>query len=626
MAVTNPTRSRWGFSTPSKRAIEYDVKEANKQQLLAQAQSLVPDSNKLSEMLMENEMHYADMAEAKQYLDSITATYMENYNRNPFYSFSREARNLTQAMFRAAKNPVYKQMAQQYEYDKKRWEKMRDDGLAEDYDVNQEGVLVSTPVRDEKGSIVDFRVSRKRQMGAEDTPLTLNQSFQYINQRLGSKAGGFNYEMSTDERLLNNLDKAFSGLEETRIKQDYIDKGYELLNTSNRNQLNSRINWFLNQGITQADLNNLYSKYFKQTGDFNMDNAKKYAIKYVADYAAGKEHTVVESEYFTEVRKHLNGLTGGREKEVEPPVTYTTAFQGAGVVQPLEIKTSRGSILSIEGHVVSGILDQAEKGFTKDGVTYTDRRIKKLPVLNQIISSGAYVVNLQNNKDANLRDGEFAPVPGSIFENLVVSDRADKAPKMIEVTVDQTGRPASVDEQQELGAILASEGRVIPQHLRKYIRFATDKDVADKIADYVGQPLERRRRFQHVTGLVPERRGGITGIVKSKDAEAANTLREYGYTSIDDDNLREDYYKGSGEKIELSSTLLNDRVYQIDLFIPVDKVEPYMQDKARMTSDGLLLGNTTRMIDPSRPVSRAHIGLEPFNQVKNTGNYKKYPK
>lgn len=611
-----PPRSRWGFANPSKGMINYQVKEGQKQQLLQQASSLVPDYSKLTESLMSNEMHAADQMRMKNLLDSVTSQYMDNYNRNPFYSFSRDARNMTRTMYSIVNDPRIKQLGQQYEYDRARWEEGRKDGIITNFDVNENGILVGTPVRDQNGAVTDFRIGRKRNIEKGDVPLTLNDTYQYITKTAGGGYGGFNYNMSTDQQLLNNLDKSFQNIGETKIKQDIIEQGRSIMTSNNRVQINNRVAWLLNQGISNADMNNLYSKYFKETGDFNMDNAKKYAIKYIADYAEGANEAVMESEYFAEVRKRAAGGGGdgsdGSTRQL--PIPYVTAFLDGGPKQLSQITTSRGSTVIGEGNVISGIMEGAK-----------DRKIKSLPVLSQLSTAGGFIVNLNDDKERGLRNGDFVNPPNISFEDMVVSDRVDKAPKMLVLPVDNNGRPANVDDAAQVGALLQQEGQVIPQQLRKYFRFATPEDVKNGTAQKPGDPIVNQKYFTQVTVNVPERRWATLGVTSVKDRETDEALRSYGHIPFDDTRLRESYNAGSGADLSAPLIGFNDRVYEVDLFIPTDNTEPFMQDKVRGTTDALLLGDSSRLRDPSRPVSRAHLGLEPFNMVRNRTKYPTFP-
>lgn len=611
-SVMNPPRSRWGFANPSRGFIEHQVKEGNKQQLLQQASSLVPDYSKLSESLMNNEMHYADQQRMKNLLDTVTQGYMENYNRNPFYSFSRDARNLTRTMYHIVNNPAIKQLGQQYEYDRARWEEGRKDGLITNYDVNENGVLVGTAVRDEAGNVVDYKVARKRAVEKGDIPLTLNDTYHYISRTAGGQYGGFNYEMSTDQDLLNNLDKSFQNLGEDKIKEDILEKGLEIASSDNRRQIIARIEWLKNNGLSKADLNNLYSRYFKQTGDFNMDNARRFAIKYIADYAQGIIHNVTESQYFNDVRKAAVGGGGEGGTTRELPVPYVSAFLDGGPRQVSQIRTNEGAVAIGEGNVIAGILEDAKS-----------RKIKNLPVLNQLSTAGGFIVNQTDDKEARLQNGDFVDLPALAFEDMVVSDRVDKAPKMMVLPVGPDGRPANINDVAEIGAVLQQE-RPIPERLRKYFRRASANDVKDGLAEKPGDPILNQRYFTHVTANIPQRRHGVFYATKGKDSEVNEALIKYGHTSIDDDRLRESYNTGVGEDV-VSSTGFNDRIYEVDLFIPVTKTEPFMQDKVRGTTDALLIGDSSRLRDPSRPVSRAHFGLEPFNKVKNRSNYATFP-
>ena len=598
-------RSKWGFASPSKGVIQHDVKEGHKQQLLQEAASLLPDYAHLSDELMKNELHYIDSARVKNQLDSYTAEYMNKYSQNPFWSFSREGRNMAKAMQGVVKNPVLQQLGQQYKQDVARWEKADDDGLTPQFDVNENGIRTLGP---------DGKVTRKFNLDKGDTALTLDDTYHYINNVVGGAAGGFNYEMSSDKDLHSNIEKAFSNIGDDKVARDILDEGTRIVQAGNNRQVNARLNWLKGQGLSQADLNRIYAEYAKKAGRFDMNEAKKYAVKYVNDYANGVRDSTSDISYIDDVRKQGLGLGGPNPKEVQLPTTYSSAVLGSEGKRSIMLQTPGGAVNIGEGNILSNdVFKDAPRAYAEDGVEYKSHKIGDLDVFRKAIANGAYVPVATTNRDAGVTSGQLVQAPKSIFKNMVISE---SEPPSLQVMIrDDKGNPASADDVQRINQVMQSKSPV-PQDLRKYF-----------VVDQSGQPQLNRGYFLHGQGMVPRRRGGTFGFTSDEDKEASDYFSNLGHNSIDDDLTRQEYneYSGRKDKISGPSFGFNDQVYKVDVFIPVTNTEIFMGDKVRGTSDALLMGDTSRLQSANVPVDKGYLGLAPFNQVTNPNRYVEYP-
>lgn len=600
--ILQAPRSRWGFATPSKGLLEYETKQGMRQQLLQEASSLVPDYQSLTDTLMKNDLHYADAQRVRSVLDQYTEEYLNNYRSNPFYSFSRDARNLSKAMQSVVNSPTLRALSQQYSKDKARWEQADKDSVTPMTDVNELGIKTLTS---------DGKVIRKRTLDRGDTPLTIDDSYHYVSNIVGGSGGGFNYDMSSDQDLLNNLDKAFQNIGEDRIGRDLLDEGQRVVQSGNNRQVNSRIDWLKQQGLSQSNLNRIYAEYFKKSGDYNMDAAKKYAIQYVNNYASGVRESSNDQSYFPEARK---GSAEASAKQVQLPTTYTSAILGSEGKRAITLQTPAGSVMVGEGNILTNdIFKDAPKIYTEDGQSHQSHRLMDLDVFRKAISNGAYVPVAVTNKDAGVKAGDFANLDQSAVKEMVISET--DPPSLQVMIVDKNNKPANADDVQRLNATITSR-KAIPEDLKKYF------DVND------GVPTLRRGYFLHGTGLVPRRRGTIFGGTINEDKKASDQLTDYGHNSVDDDLTRQEYNQYSGKDTKAGSSWIgfDDQIYKVDVLIPVTNSEIFMGDKVRGTQDALLMGDSSRLQDPSVPVDRAYLGLAPFNQVQNPNNYLYFPR
>lgn len=595
-------RSRWGFASPSKGLVNYEVREGHKQQLLQEAASLLPDYAKLTDTLLKNEMHYADNVRAKNVLDSYTQAYMENYQKNPYYSFSREGRNLSKSMQAVVQNPALQSLAQQYKIDQGRLDQADKDGVTQQYDVNENGIKVQTS---------DGQVKRKFRVEDGDTPLTIGDSYQYVHNITGGSGGGFKYDMSNGTDVNNNIEKAFSGIGDDKVARDILEEGKRIVQQGNNRQVNSRIQWLLAQGISQSDLNYIYADYAKKTGRFDINEAKKYAVHYINDYASGVRDSTSDISYIDDIRKGKS--PGGSEKEVQLPTSYSSAILGSEGKRSITLATPQGNVLVGEGNILTNdIFKEAPKSYTEDGVENKSHKITDLDVFRKAIANGAFVPAAISNKDQGINAGDMTQAPKSVFKNMVISE--SEAPSLQVMIKDNKGNPASAGDVQRINGVIQSK-KVIPQDLQKYFT------VID------GQPQLNRGYFLHGQALSPRKRSTLIGSTSAEDKEASDYFSNLGHNSIDDDLTRQEYNQYNGSKDKLGSTMVgfDDQVYKVDVFIPVTNTEIFMGDKVRGTQDALLMGDTSRLQDPSTPVDKAYMGLGPFNQVTNPRRYSYFP-
>lgn len=612
-------RSKWGFASPNKGLVQYEIKEGHKQQLLQEAASLLPDYAKLSDELLKNKLHHVDSTRVKNKLDSYTQAYMDKYSQNPFFSFSREGRNLAKEMQGVVKDPMLTALTQQYEKDVQRWDQADKDGVSTEYDVNEQGIRVL--------NTATGRVERKFNLDSKtDRPLTIDESYHYINNVVGGASGGFNYEMSSAKDLDSTIEKAFSNIGNDHTERDILAEGKKIVEGGNVRQVDTRIKWLLNQGLSQGNLNRIYAEYTKKAGKFDINEAKKYALHYVNNYAESKKDHVSNISYIDDIKKEAAGYGGVSDKQIPLNTYYNSVMLASDGQKELHLKSPGGSISVGVGNIITNdVFKNAPKSYTKDGVEYKSHRVTDLDIFRSILPQGMFIQAEASNEEKNIRAGEFTQAPQAAYKNMTISQL--EAPSNQIMVKDNRGRPAGPDDLLRLSKIFGvtsdqlsnkefkpTSKTPVPENLKKYFSINSN-----------GVPELQRSYFIHGVGITPKRRGGILGFVTNDDKEASDYFTSLGRNSIDDDGTRQEYNEYSGKKDELSTSGLNDQNYRVDVFIPMNNSEILMGAQARGTQDAFLINDFSRMSNLNIPVDKGYLGLAPFNQVSDPNKYMSYP-
>jgi hypothetical protein len=276
--------SPWVVNVPNAKLVAMQMKQATLNQLLGEAQKLAPDATALSDALLKYDIPEGDKAKFSAGLNNMLNTYLNNYNTNPFYAFSREGKQLTKDMQQWVRHPMLPGLADMNSRLKKMEEQVTEKGLGAQVNVKNRLVNVYDTVDNKfvwkKPEAIDY--DRDKIYNANDI-ISSRKSIGFFNPKNPYKLDDIpEIQMSSYADLISSLNNILSGTGSVTVEQfgsDIQGLEKEVIQTTKTNipNLDQKARAiFSNAGLpdTYWDtlLSNVYTKYrdrgYKLPSDF----------------------------------------------------------------------------------------------------------------------------------------------------------------------------------------------------------------------------------------------------------------------------------------------------------------------------------------------------------------------
>ena len=321
MALANQySRSPIDFSStlPGRELLEEQLIGQRKASLMKEAKDRLPDFKAFSDALIKEDMHFANAMEHRQNLDNVTNAYLQRYTENPLSMLKPENARWNQTLSAAANNPAIKRDAEVFKRNKEVMTNVREDNISHMYNVS--GGRVRALNHETKTLTY---VNPEDIDGKKYTPLTFegpNGQWDVIDNFLGAGEQGGNTvdrTIGTIRDVNDEIRSAFIDLGSEKWNKIFydVDRGtssdnmdvsrrgafdVDVSQKSNLRNVNIAKNSLMENGrLSQKSLDTLFSMYYSKTGDFNRENAGKFVMQYMDDYAKGR----ITSERDIDVRE-----------------------------------------------------------------------------------------------------------------------------------------------------------------------------------------------------------------------------------------------------------------------------------------------------------------------------------
>lgn len=295
-AMSPQSSSPWVTNVPSARLVTQQMKQAKLNQLLTEAQKLTPDSAALSDALLKHDIPEGDKAKFGSALNSMLSTYLNNYNTNPFYAFSREAKQLTKDMQQWVRHPMMTGLTDI----NSRLKKMEDE-------VNQRGIGSQINVKNGLINVFDNQTGKFIWKRPEDIDETKDNVYNVSDILASKKKMGFfdeknpysldelpQVQMSSYKDVISGINDILNGTGSVTVEKfgsDIQGLEKEVIQTTKTNipNLDQKARAiFSTAGLPDtywdSILSNVYTKYrnagYKLPSD---DQARKEAITTIND-------------------------------------------------------------------------------------------------------------------------------------------------------------------------------------------------------------------------------------------------------------------------------------------------------------------------------------------------------
>ena len=439
-----PTRG-WRVYGPSSRTMAKMMRQETHSQLLQKAANLTPDYGKIIEGIQK---YKVDPVTAKWFENEANTKmqgYINKYQENPFYAFSREGRETVTSLQRLANDPRLQYAESAYDMSKKEYEK-HDEELQT---INYNGGTVM---------VYDNETGKAKRMNAfnidptKHIPLTGEQEFQFLTRANGFKDGDspFKVTVSKVSEMRSRLHTEFNDSGYVKIKDELKD----MATKTNQPQIKSKFESLITSlDLSEQDRNTINGQYIAyaiaQGEKPTAQGARDYMIKYLANIADYKTYSETETG--------VDGSTGdggaGGKGAVAPVGRYEAAASfpedNGAKKQGIAYDPATGQQQTFAGYTAPNFFNYQDNGL--------DVGILPLnvnPVFKAFVEENSNLIDMKGNtlnKSRVIPYGEnvyFVNLPNGrrvmVFDAFVHEDASP---------LDIAGVPINDDDKNTLGGI-----------------------------------------------------------------------------------------------------------------------------------------------------------------------------
>lgn len=586
--------------TGSRALTRLSMQQNAKQQLLAEASALQPDYDAVTKAIMDRELYAADYAPIANEVNGIVTNYMNKYNADPFYAFSREGRRAARTLKQIVNDPSIKMLEDNAKLADDQYKKALEKDLGGDFVVRGDKVAA---MKGGQRVWIDVDDIGGLDSAEGDGLLTVDTDHQLTRNVFGVRGEIPSYNMTSVKNVDDKIRAAFSNVGTTEVARLLRDTGAgtdtSITTKNNINQLRTIANNLINSELTQDEKNTLMSKYLQSAGTPTKDGFRQWLENRIFKVAEGRATTVDERKDEVSITSKLAKQSAetaaaiGKETGLSPAHGVITGLYGTRPVVRSEngvAATTRANLLPAQE-----TFSRSRGKYTdENGVTYTSRKLNDLQVFSDATDLGNVLLRVAGGKN----QGQFVTLP-NVQDFGVVADDVNGAPSLI-YEYSYTGKdgskqiiPSSVVEQINTKI---RNGQPIPQELREYMTNVSAEEAINMIsqADYRDERMRQaaladaQRQVQqkgYVSVLMNEpyiaakvltlNERGFFGIDQNSELvnPMTNVIKESGYQGKQDKSLREYYtrYAGQGDIIDTNAWYnpASDEVYELDVRIPL---------------------------------------------------------
>jgi hypothetical protein len=586
--------------TGSRALTRLGMQSAARQQLLGEADSLQPDYDAVTKAIMDKKLYSADYAPVANEVNSVVNGYMQKYQADPFFAFSREGRKTVKMLRDMIHDPSLKLMEDNAKLADEQYKRASDKDLGGDFVIRGDKVAA---IKNNQRAWIDIDDLGKLDTSKGEGILTVDNDHQLTRNVFGVRGEVPTYNMTSIKEIDQKIQSAFSGLgsdEVARLMRD-TSAGVDTFKRgkSNTNQLNAVVSNLLNKDLTESDKNTLMSKYLQSNGSPTKSGFNSWLQDRILKVAQGKSLSVdeVKDEQSLSLRNaktahdmKMKEAEIGKER-LSPAHLVTTGNYGT---RPI-IRTEKGVATTVQANLLP--LDETFKlsnGKSRDenGVEYTSRKLSDLKVFSDATDLGNILLRVASGNG----QGSFVNLPNAKDFAVVADDRNGAPAVTFEYSyTDGEGVkqiiPSTIIDQYQAKL---KAGQPLPPSIEKYTtsvsgeeamqminqaQYKTERDKQAAIADAQRQ-LETKGYVSVIkqepfiaAKIYVAKEEGLFGTDQDQELvkPMVNMINQAGYESKNSRTLR-DYYKkysGNGDILDAGAFSYNDEVYELDTRIPV---------------------------------------------------------
>jgi len=244
--------------------------DATKNQLGAKARAMLPDTGTFVQAILDRDIYSGSENAYTNALQKMGEVYMKGYAANPYFAFTKPAKDLARRMQAIVTSPELAKLEELKLNEEEAIKKAKESGVYTNPMVKNGKVMV------ERDGVITYVLPNKIQ--ESDKIYTIEDAHNLrVNGRTNSVLDA---DMNSYDDVWDKLEKSASGLGTTTM-EDMFGKTTK----SQEQQKALRKAWLENQGLTQQDWNTLTSEFIKRGNVANTpEDVRNWTMNNLEDY------------------------------------------------------------------------------------------------------------------------------------------------------------------------------------------------------------------------------------------------------------------------------------------------------------------------------------------------------
>lgn len=228
---------------------------------------MTPDADAVTKAILDKKLYNADMKQPMEEVNGMVVDYMNKFNKDPFYAFTKEGRKTAQNLKAIVNHPKLREWEQNTAAAEDEYKRATANRVNKNPVVSGNDVLV---LKDGKRQYISLNDLKSLNPQKGDHPLDVDTDIKDIRNKWGVREGVPSYDMSKLDDVDQKIARAFTGLGST--EQEWTAPGSEqgvtnkITRKSNEAQLSTAIRTLMSTGLNESDRNTLKSEYIKLAG------------------------------------------------------------------------------------------------------------------------------------------------------------------------------------------------------------------------------------------------------------------------------------------------------------------------------------------------------------------------
>lgn len=562
------------------------------QQLMQDAFSLTPDADAVTKAILDKKLYNADMKQPMEEVNTMVVDYMNKFNKDPFYAFTKEGRKTAQNLKAIVNHPKLREWEQNTVAAEDEYKRATTNRVNKNPVVSGNDVLV---LKDGKRQYISLNDLKSLNPQKGDHPLDVDSDIKDIRNKWGVREGVPSYDMSKLDDVDQKIARAFTGLGST--EQEWTAPGSEqgvtnkMTRKTNEAQLSTAISTLMSTGLNESDRNTLKSEYIKLAGaGASTQGFQDWLHDSLSGMASGKLSTMRSDLPQKTIGAGAGGGEDGKAYKVTAAHLIFTNKSGNRRVEDSNLGAAQSTIGNLlpMNETLNASTRKSPEGYAS-----------RTPMTNKIFSEATDLDNLSILTRGG--DGSWIKSPGFAQHGVIV-DRPGAQPAMVyQYTYNDANNKPSIVPTRISQSILERQNahKPLTAEQEKYVITRPIQEAEQEVAS---SALSKEKKAQQILNfranvrpdgtvqylapkpwidfsmILPSRRGWWDRAGGSEEKDLGDQAQKAGYQSKEDPRMTEYYSQYGGRANDLDPSgfghpTIADEFYEVKARVPLISFE-----------------------------------------------------